>query len=384
MDFGFTKEEQALREEVREFLKKEVSPEVNEEMESGRGLGPHSKGFLKKLGNRRWVAPQWPPEYGGLGASYLQRFIVKEELAYFGAPHTLVGSDMAGPTILLFGNEEQKKKYLPPIARGEAEFALGYTEPQAGSDLAALDIRAVDAGDHFIVNGQKVFNTACHYADYHWLGARTDTTVPRHKGISLFIVPLNSPGIEIQPIWTMDGGRTNAVFYDDVKVPKANMVGEENRGWYHIAAALDFERNYSIGHIKRALEKLAEHVAASPLKDNHGVRNKLADLAVETEVAYLFSARVAYMIDRGFIPNYEAAMVKAFGSELENRLAQTGMEMLGLYGQLQWGEERAPMGGWVDHWYLSTKRSLIVRGTSNVMRNIIALRGLGLPRGEGG
>lgn len=380
MDFGFTKEEEALREEVIEFLKKEVTPEVKEEMESELGLGSHSKALLKKLGSKKWLAPHWPPEYGGLGGSYLQRFIIKEELAYFGAPHTMVGADMAGPTILLFGSEEQKKNFLPPIARGETQYALGYTEPQAGSDLAALDIRAVDMGDHFIVNGQKVFNTASHYADYHWLGARTDTTVARHKGISLFIVPFTSPGIEIQPIWTMDGGRTNAVYYDDVKVPKANMVGEQNRGWYHIAAALDFERNYSIGHIKRALEKLTEHVAASPQKDNQLVRRKLADLAVETGVAYLFASRVAYMIDKGFVPNYEAAMVKAFASELENRLAQAGMEMLGLYGQLRWNSERAPMEGWVDHWYLSTKRSLIVRGTSDVMRNIIALRGLGLPR----
>ncbi len=241
-------------------------------------------------------------------------------------------------------------------------------------------MRAVDAGDHFIVNGQKVFNTATHYADCHWLGARTDTTVPQHKGISLFVVPLTSPGITIQPIWTMDGGRTNAVYYDDVKVPKANMVGEINRGWYHIAAALDFERNYSTGHIKRAIERLAEHVAASPLKDDLSVRRTLADLAVETEVAYLFASRVAYMIDKGFVPNYEAAMVKLFASELENRLAQAGMEMLGLYSQLRWNSDRAPMGGWVDHWYLSTKRSLIVRGTSDVMRNIIALRGLGMPR----
>jgi hypothetical protein len=378
MDFGFTNEEYALRMEVRDFLNKEVTPDVNEELESGRGLGPHSKTFLKKLGAKRWVAPQWPTEYGGLGASYIQRFIIKEELSYFGAPHTL-----AGPTILLFGNDEQKGTFLPPIARGETEFALGYTEPQAGSDLAALDMRAVDMGDHFIVNGQKVFNTACHYADYHWLGARTDTTVAQHKGISLFIVPLTSPGIEIHPIWTMDGGRTNAVYYTDVKLPKVNMVGQQNRGWYHIAAALDFERNYSTGHIKRALEKLTKHVATSSQKDNQVVRRKLADLAIEIEVAYLFASRVAYMIDKGFVPNYEAAMVKAFASELENRLAQAGMEMLGLYSQLKWNSDKAPMGGWVDHWYLATKRSLIVRGTSDVMRNIIALRGLGMPR-EGG
>ncbi|MEK7847971.1 MAG: acyl-CoA dehydrogenase family protein [Chloroflexota bacterium] len=380
MDFGFTKEEEALRQEVREFLKREATPEVNEEVESGKGLGPHAKAILRKLGAKRWLAPHWPPEFGGMGASYIQRFIIKEELAYFSAPHTLVGADMAGPTILLFGNQEQKEKFLPPIARGEVEYALGYTEPHAGSDLAALDIRAVDQGDHFRVNGQKVFNTATHYADYHWLGARTDTTVPQHKGISLFIVPLTSPGITINPIWTMDGGRTNAGFYDDVKVPKANMVGQMNRGWYHIAAALDFERNYSIGHIKRALERLAEFVADSPQKDDQVTRRKLADLAVETEVAYLFSARVAWMIDRGFVPNYEAAMVKAFASELENKVAQAGMELLGLYGQLQRHSERAPMDGWVDHWYMATKRSLIVRGTSDVMRNIIALRGLGLPR----
>lgn len=385
MDFAFTPEEEAFRQEVRRFLEKELTPEVVEEVESGMGLGPHARQFLRKMGAKGWLCPSWPRQYGGLGGTYVQRFIIKEEVAYYGGPHTLVGVDMAGPTILLFGSEELKQEYLPRIAGGEVEFALGYTEPQAGSDLAALEIRAVEEGDYFVMNGQKMFNTACHYAEYHWLGARTDPTVAKHRGISLFVVDLNTPGITIRPLWTMAGWRTNEVFYDNVKVPKKNLVGEKNRGWYHIATALDFERTYTVGQMRRLFEKLVQYCRQTKhngeaLSKNPLVRHKLAELAIEIEIAYLFACRIAWMLNSGTVPNYEAAMVKAFGSELEQRLANAGTQILGLYGQLQSGSKWVPLGGSMEYRYRETVRSTITRGTSEVMRNIVALRGLGLPR----
>jgi len=230
MDFGFSKEEEAFRQVVRDFLKKEVTPEIIKEGESGIGWGPHTWGLVRKLGARGWLTPTWPKEYGGLGLPSIYRFIIHEELDYAEAlPHEAltVGAGVAGPTIMLYGSEEQKRDYLPRIARGEIEFALGYTEPQAGSDLASLQIKAEERGDHYVFNGQKVFNTRCHFSQYHWIAARTDPNVVKHRGISLFIVDLSSPGITLRPLWGIDGTRTNEVFYDNVIVPKKNLVGEK-------------------------------------------------------------------------------------------------------------------------------------------------------------
>ena len=239
MNFRFSPDEERFRQEVRAFLDKEVTEGVLQEIDSGQGFGPHSWELLRKLGAKGWLTPSWPKEYGGLGLSHIYRFIIQEELDYYGGLFIgrSTGASIAGPTILLYGSEEQKKEYLPRIARGEIEFALGYTEPQAGSDLAALEIRAVEDGEDYVMNGQKCFNTRSHFAQYHWLAARTDPNAPRHRGISLFIVDLSSPGITIRPMWTVGGTRTNEVFYDSVRVPKGNLVGEKNRGFYHIATA---------------------------------------------------------------------------------------------------------------------------------------------------
>jgi len=280
------------------------------------------------------------------------------------------------------GSEEQKREYLPRIARGEIEFALGYSEPQAGSDLAALELRAIKKDDHYIMNGQKVFNTACHYAHYHWLGARTDPDAPKHRGISLFIVDLKTPGITIRPMWGMNGMRTNEVFYDDVRVPAKNLVGEENKGWGYIGRALDFERTWVAGETRRIFETLLSHVKENKtLAENPLIRQKLGELAMELEVVYLFGCRVAWMVSKGMVPSYEAAMGKAFGSEVYARIARAGMEILGPYGALQRGSKWALLDGEFDYRYRDCVRPQITRGASEIMRNIVALRGLGLPRG---
>ncbi|MCK4722459.1 MAG: acyl-CoA dehydrogenase family protein, partial [Dehalococcoidia bacterium] len=259
MDFGFTPEEEKLRQEVRAFLQKEVTLEViAETVEYGGGAGPvFGRKVIQKMGARGWLCPTWPTEYGGLNSSEMVGFIIRDEMTYAGAPMALVGATMAGPTILRFASDELKKEFLPRIARGEIEMALGYTEPQAGSDLAALEIRAEDKaeveaddkGDYFLLNGQKMFNTHAHFADYHWLGARTETdpAVRKHRGISLMVVDLKSPGISIRNMTTIAGWKTNEVFYDNVKVPRKNLVGEKNRGFYYILTALDFERMFPVG-----------------------------------------------------------------------------------------------------------------------------------------
>ncbi|OGO03271.1 MAG: hypothetical protein A2Y72_01060 [Chloroflexi bacterium RBG_13_53_26] len=384
MDFGFSKEEEAFRQEVREFLRKEVTPQIREEADSGIGWGPHTWELVRKLGAKGLLTPTWPKEYGGLGLPPLYRFIVHEELDYAEAlPHEAltVGAGVAGPTIMLYGSEEQKKDYLPRIARGEIEFALGYTEPQAGSDLASLQLRAEDRGDHFLFNGQKVFNTRCHFAQYHWIAARTDSQGPKHRGISLFIVDLSSPGITLRPLWGIDGTRTNEVFYDNVVVPKKNLVGEKNRGFYYTVTALEFERVLSVGRLTKIFEELVDYVKMTPsLKENSLVRQKLAQIATEIEVAKLFVYRLAWLQTRRTVANYEAAASKLFSSELSQRMAATGMEIMGLLGLLQKDSGRAPMHGKFEYLVRETLLNTIAGGTSEVMRNIIATRGLDLPR----
>ena len=384
MDFGFSKEEEAFRQVVRDFLKKEVTPEIIKEGESGIGWGPHTWGLVRKLGARGWLTPTWPKDYGGLGLPSIYRFIIHEELDYAEAlPHEAltVGAGVAGPTIMLYGSEEQKRDYLPRIARGEIEFALGYTEPQAGSDLASLQIRAEEREDHYVFNGQKVFNTRCHFSQYHWIAVRTDPNVVKHRGISLFIVDLSSPGITLRPLWGIDGTRTNEVFYDNVIVPKKNLVGEKNRGFYYTVTALEFERVLSVGRVKKIFEELVDYVNKTPsLRENDLVRQKIAQIATEIEVAKLFVYRLAWLQAKRTVANYEAAASKLFSSELSQRMAATGMEIMGLLGLLQGDSKRAPMHGKMEYLVRETLLNTIAGGTSEVMRNIIATRGLDLPR----
>ncbi|MGQ9675110.1 MAG: acyl-CoA dehydrogenase family protein [Chloroflexota bacterium] len=385
MDFGLSPEEQAFKQEVVAFFDRELKPEVIEELATGNGPGPATKAFYQLLGSKGWLTINWPKKYGGLDGTCVQRLIVTEELAYRRAFYTMVGPAMAGPTILLVGSEEMKEEFLPRIARCEIDFALGYTEPDAGSDLASLDIRAVEDGDYYVINGQKMFNTDCHYADYHWLGARTDPTVSKHKGISLFVVDLKSPGIEIRPIYVLDGMRTNVVYYEDVRVPKRNLVGMPNMGFYYIATALDFERVLPVGDFRRDFEDLLDCVKrlsrdGVPLARDPLVRQRLAESAIEVEAAWLLAFRIAWMIDRQIVPNHEASMLKMYVTEAYQRLGLAAHQILGPLGQLVDGSQRVPAGGRFSQLYLNSFIRTVAGGTSEIQRTVIALRGLGLPR----
>jgi len=383
MDFNFLTEEEKFRQEVRKFFIKEekVVIEARKEWDSGLGFGPNCWQILKKVGEKGWLCPTWPKEYGGLKLSYMYRYIVMEQMHYSINIYSTVGAGMAGPVILNHGTEQQKKEYLLKIAKGEIEFALGYTEPDAGSDLSAMSMQAKDEGDHFLINGSKLFNTRAHFAQYHWLGALTEITTPKYKGISLFIVDLKTPGITISPILTVGGMRTNEVVYNDVKVPREALVGERNRGFYYILEALDYERISTVAGLERDFQEILDYIKKNGNGNDPLIRQKLADLAIEIESAKLFALRVAWMLDRGKIPNYEASMLKMIVSEIEQDLVQTAMQIFGHYGQLQKGSKWAPLDGKFEWRYRDSLEALITRGTSEIMRNIIAQRGLGLPRG---
>ena len=384
MEFGFSSEERAFRKEVISFVEAELRPEVVGELATGNGPGPATKEFNRKLGAKGWLTVNWPKKYGGLGGTFVQRLILIDELTYRRAWLPWHGACIAGPTILHYGSDDIKDQYLPRIASGEIDFAVGYTEPDAGSDLASMDMRAIEDGDDYVINGQKMFNTACHYADYHWMGARTDPSAPKHKGISLFIVDLASPGIDIRPIETLSM-RTNVVYYQDVRVPKRNLVGEKNRGFYYIATALDFERSFSMNEFRRDFDELVDCVkelsrrgvlsASDPL-----IRQRLAEVAIEVEAAWLLSYRVAWMLDQNRIPNYESAMLKLYVTEARQHLGLIAQQTLGPLGQLRKGSRWTPMSGRPVEVYLGGFVDTVVAGTNEIQRNIIAMRGLGLPR----
>ncbi len=380
MDFGFLPEEEKFKKEVREFFETDGTMEgMKKEIDSGQGYGPYTWEVLGKLGSRGWLTPTWPKEYGGLELPDIYRYIVMEEMDYFTHLAALVGAGMAGHVILHRGSEEQKQEYLPKISKGKLEFALGYTEPEAGSDLANLAIKAEDKGDYFLMNGQKMFNTASHYAHYHWLGARTEVIKPKHRGISLFIVDFKTPGITIHTIRTMAGLLTNEVFYDNVKVPKECLVGEKNRGFYYIMEALDYERIYTISRIKSELDQLVEYAKSSGKGKDPIIRQKLAQLNIEAEIARLSALRIPWMLDRKVSPTSEAAMLKVVFADLDQRIVNTGLQILGPLGQLREDSKWAQLKGDFEYRYTRSLQDLITRGTCEVMKNIVATRGLGLP-----
>jgi alkylation response protein AidB-like acyl-CoA dehydrogenase len=386
VDFELPANVEAFRAELREFLKEEWPPEKRERIAAGDGY-EEERAFRRRLAQKGWLAMSWPKEYGGQGRSILEQYIFSEEMAYHGAPAGTVGVGQVGPTLMRYGSEEQKSRFLPQIAAGEVDFALGYTEPEAGTDLASLTTRAVEDGDDFIINGTKIYTSAAHRAEYVWLATRTDPEAPKHRGISLFIVDLKSPGISVRPLWTMGDGRTNQTFYDNVRVPRENLIGELNRGWYYVAHALDFERItvFTVATLRAGFDALVATVKAAtydgrPLREEPEVRDTIAQLSTELEVAQMLSYRAAWMISNDQHPNYEASMLKVFATEYMQRLYQQGSRLLGLYGQLAPGSAWAPAGGRFERSHRASVMPTFGAGSSEIQRNIIASRGLGLPR----
>jgi alkylation response protein AidB-like acyl-CoA dehydrogenase len=295
-----------------------------------------------------------------------------------------------GPTIILYGNDEQKKQHLPGVTSGDVIWCQGYSEPNSGSDLASLQTRAVADGDDFIINGQKIWTSQAHYADWMFVLARTDPDAPKHRGISYFLLDMKTPGITVRPLINMaDGEGFNEVFFDNVRVPKSGLLGELNRGWYIATTTLDFERS-AIGGTMQALRTLEELTRfaktertgsnGSVLWDKPPVRQAIVDLWITSELTKLLSYRVVSMQERGLVPNYESSINKVLTTEYVQRQARVGLGIMGLYGGL-WGEGPwAKLRGRFSKSYVATVGSAIAGGTTEIQKNIIATRGLGLPR----
>ncbi len=396
MDFRDTPEEAAWRQEVREFIAREA-PKLEPGSEFTGDFAEQflaSQGWFRKLGERGWIASAWPKEYGGADMTVMQQFIFNEEMAIARAPrplHLIIGVGMAGPTIIVHGTEEQKKRFLPTILTGQEIWCQGYSEPEAGSDLASLRTRAARDGDDWVVNGQKIWTSIAHMARWMILLARTDPDAPKHKGITYFIMDMKAPGVETRPLTNMAGGREfSEVFLENVRIPSSNIIGEVNRGWYSAVTTLDFERS-AIGSavgMRQAVEDVVryarEHTgdATSTLAQNAMLRYELADRLLEAEVGRMLSYRVVSLQSKGLIPNYEASIVKLYNMELNQRIARTGTRVLGMYSQLERGSKWAPLKGRIKYMYLRSIGSTIEGGTSEIQRNIIATRGLNLPRGD--
>ena len=394
MDFRFTPEEEAFRQEVRDFIKEIMPPGFSAAGEGSYDAETHelAKTIARKLGEKRWLAMNWPEEYGGLGVTPMKHMIYREETAYHGVPGTdmgMGGISWVGPTVLILGSEEQKKEHLPPLAKGERWWCTMYSEPEAGSDMAALKCRAVLRGDEYIINGQKVWTSAGHIADWAWLLVRTDPDVPKHKGISLILVDMTTPGITVRPLVNLAGHHYfNEVFFDEVHVPKENLIGEENRGWYHSMIALSFERTAGVAmaaSARRGLDKLVEFakettVNGEPLAKDRLVRQQLAELAIKIEAVRMLGYSIVWNQSKGQLPGVEGPIAKTLGSEIIQMLGQVGTRMMGLYGQLIPGGKWACLEGAYASMCLTANDMIVAAGTNEIQRNIIAQRGLGMPK----
>lgn len=399
MDFAFSQEELDLREEIEAFVRAELPREWDDWVvywPGSYGTMPQmeaefkeiSRRFSRMLGERGWLNLGWPREHGGQGSA-IKAAIAGDVFSYYRVPAGGVASGIVGPTLILVGTEQQKKEFLPQIAAGEIGFWLAYSEPNAGSDLVSLKTTGVDDGDHFIVNGQKIWSSGAHVTEYGWAIVKTDTEAAPHKSATLMIIPNDTPGVTINPIINICGNHSfNEVFFDDVRVPKKYVVGEVNKGFYYVMLALQFERLMTgAGSFRRVLEELVQFAKETvrngrPLSEDPRVRKALAAIAVEVEVFLTFYWQSVWMMDRGQVPELEASALKLIFTELSVKLANTAVDLLGPYGLLDKGSKWAPFGGRVGMGYLDSISGPIGAGTSEIQKTILATRGLGLPRGR--
>ncbi|MCC6382671.1 MAG: acyl-CoA dehydrogenase family protein [Dehalococcoidia bacterium] len=398
MEFRDTAVEGAFRASVRAFLDAELPAEVaarpgewglfNAGGRATREFRLWMQEWTAKLNEHGWGAPAWPKEHGGGGLSVKEQFILSEEFAWRRAPRPGgIGHGWAGPTIMVYGTEAQKAAYLPRIISGEHVWCQLFSEPGAGSDLASLQTRAVRDGDDYVVNGQKIWTSGAHGAHMGILLARTNPDAPKHRGVSYFLLDMKTPGVTVRPLVNMlDSHEFNEVYLEDVRVPASHLLGEENRGWYLATTTLDFERSgiaTSVAHqqIVRDLAAFARTATGrASLARNSRLRTELAERAIEAQVESLVCYRIISMQERGEIPNKESSIAKLYSSELDVRLATTGMHLAGLHGQLNDAGTDASLGGRIPRFYMHSTTSPIGGGTSEIQRNIIATRGLGLPR----
>ena len=404
MDWGDSTEQATFRDDVASFIRARLPDYYQRLAEQGDQGDWQTDRFLgddeakaaaaeweAAVHERGWVAPHWPQEYGGAGMSSMEHFILNEEMSKAGAPQVGgQGVAMLGPTLIVHGTDEQKSKFLTATLNGDIAWAQGYSEPSAGSDLASLQTRAIRDGDEWVVNGQKIWTSNAHRADWIFALVRTDPDAPKHRGISFMLMDMQTPGISVRPL--ISGGWrhfSNETFYEDVRVPASQVVGEVNRGWYVGMTLLDYERSSIGGAVEMERQLLAaleyiqgEGAEQSRVDELPSVRSEIADRYIEIQVSFNLSFRIASMQASGLIPNMEASMGKVFSSEVSQRVHRTGTRMFGLYSNV-WDEdsEYSPYRSRFTQNYFHRIPATIAGGTSEIQRNIIATRGLGLPRG---
>ncbi|MBE2276722.1 MAG: acyl-CoA dehydrogenase family protein [Rhodobacteraceae bacterium] len=406
MNFGYSPEQEALRSEVQTFIRDNVTDELVEEMDihSGtdrpRGRGPLGQALYRQIGERGWLGIAYPSEYGGQGGSRIDQYIVEEEFLRAGIQISMIGS--GAPAILAAGTEEQKRYYIPRLIRGEVSFCLGFTEPHAGADLANLRCSAVRDGDEFVINGQKMYTTSAHVSTHIYLMARTDRTASKHKGISIFIFPMDTPGLTVRPLWTIQNNpsapkfttygaaRTNEVFFDDVRIPASALLGEENDGWRVGSMGLNLDRvgagRYLIS-VRRDEDIInflkSDEALGARLSESEVVRDKVAELWTEAQVCRLMTMRSMSIVERGGAFSYEGSAEKVWAPEHGVRISESIMQMLGPHGSLLRGSPHSVQDGLYAHNVMGSFQSGINHGSVQIMRDQVARRGLGMPSSRG-
>jgi alkylation response protein AidB-like acyl-CoA dehydrogenase len=391
MDFEFSPEERAFAAEVEKFLDEHATPDVADVTRENMAQivdTPARRAFMKKLSARGWIGMTWPKEYGGQEKQGVYEYLLNEALARRGAPQIGKGAGIVGKTLIRHASDKLKREFLPQIVRGEIEFAVGYSEPQAGSDAANMQLKAEKVPGGWRLNGQKIWTTSAHFADWYWLGARTDPEKPKHDGISLFLIPMNHPGLTIQATPTIGDERTNTVFFNDVFVPDDYLVGKRGSGFQYVSEALDLERftMFTFSPIEQKFEEVVEYVKTEerdgePLRDDPVVRQRIAQLATQCEVARALGLRfVAASTTKGKPPTVEASEYKLFATQLSQRVANAAVDIAGPGAQLRVHTEDAPLRGRPEMSYRYSVIDTIGGGASEIQKNIIARRKLGLPK----
>jgi hypothetical protein len=391
MDFEFSPEERAFAEEVEKFLDRFATPEVADVTRENMAQivdTPARRAFMKKLSAQGWIGMTWPKEYGGQEKQGVYEYLLNEALARRGAPQIGKGAGIVGKTLIRHGSEKLKREFLPQIVRGEIEFAVGYSEPQAGSDAANMQLKAEKVPGGWKLNGQKIWTTSAHFADWYWLGARTDPDKPKHDGISLFLIPMNHPGLTIQATPTIGDERTNTVFFNDVFVPDDYLVGKRGSGFQYVSEALDLERftMFTFSPIEQKFEEVVEYVKreerdGEPLREDPVVRQRIAQLATQCEVARVLGLRfVAASTTKGKPPTVEASEYKLYATQLSQRVANAALDVAGAGAQLRVHTADAPLRGRPEMSYRYSVIDTIGGGASEIQKNIIARRKLGLPK----
>jgi alkylation response protein AidB-like acyl-CoA dehydrogenase len=390
MEIAYTPEQEALRQELRAYYQELLTPEVEEELGRAQGVGPVVRRLVAQMGADGWLGIGWPKEYGGQGRSAIEQFIFFDESMRSGAPVPMLTINTVGPTIMHFGSDEQKQFFLPKILRGEIFFSIGYTEPGAGTDLASLKTRAVRDGDEYVINGQKIFTSLASDADYIWLATRTNPEAKKHKGISIFIVPKNAPGVKVVPMHLLGDHDINTTYYEDVRVPVANRVGDEDNGWSLITNQLNHERVTlcSPGVLERTFQEVRAWAQQTKLADGRRVADEewvqitLARVYAKLQFLKLINWKVAWTATQERLDVADASTIKVFGTEFYLEAFRLLFEIVGQPGYLRGGSPDSVLGARLEKLYRSMIILTFGGGTNEIQRDLIAMFGLGMPRGR--